>query len=87
MVVVRIVLVEALAILTAQMQEEHDHGKNILCPVIPTQRVLTKRGPHIKKLNLHFCLVLHFCTVYFPHIVGQGDIYTCSQLIFLMGFF
>ena len=59
MAVVRNLLVEALGLLTAEMQEEHKYGKDILCPVTLMQGMLTKRERHIKKLNPNFVLVLH----------------------------
>lgn len=59
MAMVRNLLVESLGILTAEMQEEHKYRKDILSPVTPMQRMLTKSEHHINKLNVNFCLVLH----------------------------
>lgn len=58
MTVVRNFLLEALSVFAGEMQEEQ-YGKNIPYPVIPTQRMLTKRKHRIKKLNINFCLALH----------------------------
>lgn len=50
---------KSLSMLTAEMQEEHKYGEDILCPLVPTERMLTRREHRVKKLNTHFCLVLH----------------------------
>lgn len=59
MAVVRNLLVEALGLLTAEMQEEHKYGKDIICPVTLMQGMLTKREHHIRKLNINSVLVIH----------------------------